>query len=79
MTPVPTSSRSGGGYGKWLAVILIPVLAIITFSGGVAAGRGGMFGGGAAAGASPTPGTANANLDLVEEAWKAIHENYVDA
>ena len=78
-TTVSTPTSSGGGYGRWLAVILVPVLAIITFSGGVAAGASGLFGGVAAVQATPAPNTGNEHIDLIEEAWRTIHENYVDA
>ena len=37
-------ASSGGGYGKWLIAVLIPVIAVVTFAGGVAAGRGDLFG-----------------------------------
>ncbi len=76
--PVAVPQASGGGYGKWLFVILLPVLAIITFSGGVAAGASGLFGG-AAAQATAAPATGSEHLDLIEEAWRTIKDNYVDA
>lgn len=71
--PAPRS----GGYSKWLALVLAPVLAVVMFAGGVAADRSGLFGNAAAPGA-PAASPA-ANLDLVEEAWRTIHDNYVDA
>ncbi|HEX5825917.1 MAG TPA: S41 family peptidase [Candidatus Limnocylindrales bacterium] len=84
--PVPVSSMPAThgqvpstGYGKWLAVILIPVIAIVTFAGGVAAGRSELFGAAAVVQATPAPNTGNERLDLIEEAWRTIHENYVDA
>src|SRR4051812_12208702 len=86
---VPTTPVSGqpsdrpparsGGYGRWLIVVLVPVLAIVTFAGGVAAGRTGFFGSETAIGASATPATGNADLDLIAQAWHTIHDNYVDA
>ncbi|HEY3336654.1 MAG TPA: S41 family peptidase [Candidatus Limnocylindrales bacterium] len=78
----PTTSRapsSAGGYGKWLIAVLIPVIAIVTFAGGVAAGRSSLFGSEAVATATAAPNTGNPELDLVEEAWRTIHDNYVDA
>ena len=75
---VAAQSASGGGYGKWLFVILVPVLAIVTFSGGVAAGASGLFGG-AAVQATAAPNTGSEHLDLIEEAWRTIQDNYVDA
>ena len=75
---VATPKRSSGGYGKWLVVLLIPVLAIITFAGGVAADRAGILGGAGVAAASEAPGS-NAELALIGEAWQTIHDNYVDA
>jgi carboxyl-terminal processing protease len=76
--PVAAPKTSGGGYGKWLFVVLLPVLAIITFSGGVAAGASGLFGG-AAVQATAAPDTGSEHLDLIEEAWRTIQDNYVDA
>src|SRR6187455_1619326 len=35
---------SSGGYGKWLIAVMVPVIAIVTFAGGVAAGRSEFFG-----------------------------------
>jgi carboxyl-terminal processing protease len=88
---VPTAPVSGvaqprppvtsTGYGKWLAVVLVPVLAIVTFAGGVAAGQTGFFGG-AAAVATTAPaasGGPDSELALIEEAWRTINDNYVDA
>ncbi|HEX5825915.1 MAG TPA: S41 family peptidase [Candidatus Limnocylindrales bacterium] len=84
--PVPVSSMpetfSGvrsTGYGKWLTVILIPVIAIVTFAGGVAAGQSDLFGSAAVAQVTPAPDNGNESLDLIEEAWRTLHENYVDA
>ena len=78
---VPVERRRGSvGYGRWLAVVLASVLAIVTFSGGVAAGRSGFFGADPATAAAATSApTGNAELDLIAEAWRTIHDNYVDA
>src|SRR6188768_1387899 len=72
-------ASSGGGYGKWLIAVLIPVIAVVTFAGGVAAGRGDLFGAEAGPAATAAPNTGDKSLDLIEEAWRTIHENYVDA
>jgi carboxyl-terminal processing protease len=79
--PVAATARraSSGGYGRWLVVVLIPVFAIVAFAGGVAAGTSGLFGGATAVVSSPAPTTGDASLDLIEEAWLTIHQNYVDA
>ena len=70
---------SSGGYGKWLIAVLVPVIAIVTFAGGVAAGRSDFFGAEAGAVATAAPNTGDKSLDLIEEAWRTLHENYVDA
>jgi len=78
----PASARSGsgsGGYGKWLVALLIPVLAIVTFAGGVATGRSGVLGDTGAAASTQGSNGANAHIALIDEAWRTIHENYVDA
>jgi carboxyl-terminal processing protease len=67
------------GYGKWLVVVLVPVIAIMAFAGGVATGRTDLLSPQAVVSASPSPATGNADLDLIEEAWNTIHQNYVDA
>ena len=84
--PAPVASAassrppaSTGGYGKWLIAVLIPVIAIVTFAGGVAAGRSEFFGPQAGVAATAAPNNGNASIDLIEEAWRTIHENYVDA
>jgi carboxyl-terminal processing protease len=74
-----TPATRSGGYGRWLVVVLVPVLAIVTFAGGVAAGRTGFFGSETAVQATATPATGNADLDLIAQAWHTIHDNYVDA
>jgi carboxyl-terminal processing protease len=60
---------------------LVPVLAVGLFIGGAAADRAGLLGapvGAPGATATPAPGEV-AGLDLVEEAWRSIRDNYVDA
>jgi carboxyl-terminal processing protease len=78
--PATTPPRAAsGGYGKWLIAVLVPVIAIVTFAGGVAAGRSDFFGAETGVAATTAPNTGDANLDLIEEAWQTIHDNYVDA
>ncbi|MFN8630531.1 MAG: S41 family peptidase [Chloroflexota bacterium] len=79
---------TGGGIPKVLVAVLAPVLAIVMFAGGLAVGQSGAAnpgpGPGATPGASaaavpsgsPTPDEA---LSLVEQAWRDIQDNYVDA
>ena len=77
-TNPPVSTR-GGGVSRGLIAVLAPVLAIVVFSGGVFFGRANLAPDGAAATSSPAAGGADANLALIEEAWRAIQDNYVDA
>jgi carboxyl-terminal processing protease len=78
--PAGRRTTSSGGYGRFLWVVLIPVIAIVTFAGGVAMGRTGVLGTESVASASPSPSSGNtADLALIEEAWNTIHQNYVDA
>jgi carboxyl-terminal processing protease len=79
VAPPNRASSSSGGYGRFLWLVLIPVVAILTFAGGVAMGRSGVLGTEAAASASPSPTTGASDLTLIEEAWHTIHDNYVDA
>jgi carboxyl-terminal processing protease len=61
--------------------VLAPVLAIVVFAGGVSFGRAGLAPTGAGPSASPTASAQgpNSNFALIEEAWRALHDNYVDA
>jgi carboxyl-terminal processing protease len=71
--------RSNGGATKWIVAALVPVLAVGVFIGGAAADRAGLLGTPMAGPiASPAAGDI-ADLDLVEEAWRSIQDNYVDA
>jgi carboxyl-terminal processing protease len=79
VAPPSRLSSSSGGYGRFLWLVLIPVVAILTFAGGVAMGRSGVLGTEAAASASPSPTTGASDITLIEEAWRTIHDNYVDA
>ena len=63
----------------WIAAFLAPVLAVALFLGGAAADRSGWFGGSGAAAATAAPSGGAADLALIEEAWRDLHEHYVDA
>ena len=81
-TPIganPPASARSGGVSRGLIAVLAPVLAIVVFSGGVFFGRANMAPDAAAATSSPAAADADANLALIEEAWHAIQDNYVDA
>jgi len=69
---VPTPRRRNRG--RWLAAVLVPVLAIVVFTGGVAVGGAESSHAAAAPDASLGP-----SLGLIQEAWDALHKNYVDA
>ena len=83
--PPPPSTAAGtprapGSATRWIAAALGPVLAVGLFIGGAAADRAGLLGTPVAAPAStPAPSGEGADLALIEEAWRAIHDNYVDA
>lgn len=77
-SPVPARRRSRGTTW-WVAAALAPVLAIGLFVGGVAADRAGLVSPAAVATATPAPTGDVSDLALIEEAWRTIHENYVDA
>ena len=84
VVPLPPPPLAGGqprksGHSRWVIGVLAPVLAVVVFAGGVAVGNSGLAGGSAANG-SPTGSAAGAaDLALIEEAWRAIQDNYVDA
>jgi carboxyl-terminal processing protease len=62
-----------------LVLVLAPVLAVVMFAGGVFAERSGALGGVAILPvATAAPAGPDAQLDLVEEAWGIVHDNYVD-
>ena len=71
------------GYSRWVFGVLAPVLAIVVFAGGVAVGNSGALAGGPGPNGGQTAGPGNggaaADLALIQEAWKAIQDNYVDA
>jgi carboxyl-terminal processing protease len=85
--PVTEPVKRSGGFGGGrvpgaLVLVLAPVLAVVMFAGGVFAERTGALG----TASLPLPtfaptasGEASAaDLDLVNEAWKTIQDNYVD-
>ena len=75
-----TGAPSSGGWGRWLWVVVVPVIALITFSGGVAMGQSGILGARPRSSPSRRPRPpATADIALIQEAWDTIHENYVDA
>ena len=85
--PPPLRPLAAGGVPRILVAVLAPVLAIVMFAGGLAVGQAGSAGPGApvatpaasaAAGPSGSP-TPDQALTLVEQAWKDIQGNYVDA
>jgi carboxyl-terminal processing protease len=83
--PAPVPARPSGFGGPRvpaaLVAILAPVLAIVMFAGGMAAGSSGPLpvNGPLEAGtATARPSGAPADLGLVDEAWRVIHDNYVD-
>ncbi|MEW6225220.1 MAG: S41 family peptidase [Chloroflexota bacterium] len=72
--------RAPGNATRWIVAALAPVLAVGLFIGGAAADRAGLLGTPVAPPAStPAPSGEGADLALIEEAWRAIHDNYVDA
>ena len=78
--PWPSAAPgAGSGATRWLVAALVPVLAIGMFVGGAAADRAGLLGMPVAATPTIAPIGDGADLTLVEEAWRAIQDNYVDA
>jgi carboxyl-terminal processing protease len=59
--------------------VLGPVLAVVIFSAGVFFGRADLSPAGPGASPAPEASGAAADLALIEEAWRAIQDNYVDA
>ena len=80
--PAPSAGGQGArtnGYSRWVVGVLAPVLAVVVFAGGVAVGNTGLAGGVAANGSPTGSGAGAGDLALIEEAWRAIQDNYVDA
>lgn len=83
--PAPVPVRPAGFGGPRVPAVLVailgPVLAIVIFAAGVAAGGpGGPLATGPleAGTTTPRPSGAPVDLGLVDEAWRVIHDNYVD-
>ncbi len=79
--PVKPSSFGGRRVPAVLVLVLAPVLAIVMFAGGIAVGSsGGTLGNGPlqAGTATPRPSGTPADAALIDEAWRVIHDNYVD-
>ncbi len=67
------------GAGTWIGVLLTPLLIAGVFLGGVAADRSGWLGSPVAIVSSPAPSGSGDELALIEQAWRDLHQNYVDA
>ena len=80
--PPPFAPRGGLRTRRtttWIAAVLAPVLAVSLFLGGAGAERSGWFGDSGAPAPTATPSGGEADLALIEEAWRDLHEHYVDA
>jgi carboxyl-terminal processing protease len=82
--PAPVRVKPSGGFGGGrvpgaLVLVLAPILAVVMFAGGVVYDRSGVLG-------APTPPAVSAGpvaspaagMELVDEAWRTIQDNYVD-
>lgn len=85
LPPAPPPVRPPGFGGRRvpgvLVLVLAPVLAVVVFAAGMAVGsNGGTLGEGPlqAGTATPRPSGTPADAALIEEAWRVIHDNYVD-
>ena len=83
LVPVKRSGGFGGGKVPGaLVLVLAPVLAIVMFAGGVFMERSGALGTAsrpvATAGPTASGEGGTADLDLGNEAWSTIQDNYVD-
>ena len=67
------------GAMRWVAPILVIVLALSMFVSGAELGRTGLLGGEIATAPDATATTKDKQLALIEEAWKDLHDHYVDA
>jgi hypothetical protein len=77
--PWPFPARERPAVPGWLIGILVATVAIGAFGAGASADRAGLLPGAPAA-ATPVPAaTDDADLALIEEAWRSILDNYVDA
>ncbi len=77
--PMPPGRSRRDGASRWLIAVMVPVLAVVLFAGGMVAGQSGLAGAVSSATATPAASSADAELALIEEAWNTIHEHYVDA
>jgi carboxyl-terminal processing protease len=75
----PTHSREPRRVPAALVLVLAPVLAVVLFAGGVFAERTGVLGAPPVAPAASAAPGASADLALIDEAWRTIQDNYVDA
>ncbi len=81
----PVAARRGGHGGARvpaaLVLVLAPVLAVAMFAGGVFVERTGVLGAPSASPVASSAPSANAatELALIDQAWTAIQDNYVDA
>ena len=80
-SPTPPASSRSRRASRGLVVVLAPILAVLVFSAGVFFGNGPLAQAQAqvAPSASPAASGKDADLALIEEAWRAIQDNYVDA
>ena len=75
----PPRPAAGGGVSRGLLAVLAPVLAVVVFSAGVLFGRTGLPADAAVGSPTPAASGSDAALALVEQAWRDIQGNYVDA
>jgi carboxyl-terminal processing protease len=64
---------------RWATPIIAVALAIVLFVSGTALGRTGWLGGPIGSVATPVASGSDTELALIEEAWKDLHDHYVDA
>jgi len=84
LSPTPPSDGGWGGgkVSRGLVVVLAPVLALVMFASGVFVARSAAPVGTVVASASPTAAGSlgpDGDLALIDEAWHALQDNYVDA
>ncbi len=78
--PPPSVARQRSGLWRLSAAVMVPVLGLLLFTGGLVIGRSTLPASGepAAAGSSSSP-SASSELALIDEAWHTIQDHYVDA
>jgi carboxyl-terminal processing protease len=77
----PLAARPPAARSRLALAVLLPVLAVIVFGGGIAVGRASLPTGEVASSApasSAGPSSAD-ELALIDQAWNLIQDNYVDA